>query len=372
MLIKRFYYLLILLFFITGVACPPPESTGYIEPDDPRLLYTGRINYNDPGAPVLCWSGSSITAIFEGTFISIILNAYESGPHGNNFINAFIDNTGPVVIECLPGEYEYTITQNLKDRSHKIEIVKRTEGLDGNIAFLGFRLDQGKSLLEPPERPVHRIEYYGDSITSGAAIESSENSADSIYKNHSRTYAAITARNINAEYHSISVGGIGLLSSWEWLDGNMPEGYYYRLDFGDPESYWDFSIWTPDYIVIALGHNDFLRTGLELATAPSPDEAIQGYIDFIQTLRNVYNEDVRIILALVNLDTIDILKEQPPSPWPGYIEAAANKMNTYFGDNRVYSILLPYDGAAVHPGVQGHEIIAEALTDFIRGLDISK
>jgi hypothetical protein len=57
--------------------------------DDPALRYTGRIDFDDPGAPVLAYPYSSVEMCFSGTGLKVILknrNAYS-----DNYIGCVID-----------------------------------------------------------------------------------------------------------------------------------------------------------------------------------------------------------------------------------------------------------------------------------------
>ena len=51
-----------------------------IEPDDPMLQYSGRIDDDDPKAPVLIYAASWVKMIFTGTSVAVTLaNDSESG-----------------------------------------------------------------------------------------------------------------------------------------------------------------------------------------------------------------------------------------------------------------------------------------------------
>jgi hypothetical protein len=317
-----------------------------ITADDPNIRYTGRIDFSNPLSPLLSWSGSSVIASFQGTSLQATLSDM-----GQNFFYSIIDDGTPNLITCLHGQHTYAIATGLTDTTHKIELCKRTEGTNGPVAFLGFILDDGKALTAPPPRPIRKIEYYGDSITAGLALDSTADNQDSFYTNAYLTYSSITARNLLAEHHTIAVSGIGIVISW-W-DANMPADYYYRLNATDASSNWDFSQWTPDCIVINLGQNDkWLGT------------TVTGYVDFVNTLRTRYNDvsakKIPIILALGSMDAT-----QTGSPWPGYIQQAIDTLNSTYSDNNVYKVIFPFDGLYTHPHAPQHAANAQQLTDFI-------
>src|SRR5690606_12981704 len=99
---------------------------------------------------------------------------------------------------------------------HSVEIYKRTEGEEGHTAFKGIVLADGQKLLTPPSRLPHKIEIYGDSISSGMGNEGAYNGVDNQLseKNNYLAYGSIAARQLNAELHTISQSGIGIMVSW--------------------------------------------------------------------------------------------------------------------------------------------------------------
>ena len=96
------------------------------------------------------------------------------------------------------------------------------------------------SAIEEKAQKKRKIEFYGDSITAGYAVEDTtgKDSPDSTYTNNYLSYASITARHFDAEYSFIIKSGIGVTISWFPII--MPE-IYDLTDPQDPQSKWDFS-----------------------------------------------------------------------------------------------------------------------------------
>ncbi|MHC4374824.1 MAG: GDSL-type esterase/lipase family protein [Planctomycetota bacterium] len=316
-----------------------------IDADDPNIQYSGRTNYDDPKAPIMRWPGSYIIANFEGTSINVKLQNY-----GDNYFYVIIDDGAPSLIILTPGHsVTYTAATGLTDAVHKIQLFKRTEGKEGEVAFKGFELDDGKSLVAPPARPSRRIEYYGDSITSGHSVASTTGDTDEGWgKDNYYTYAAVTARNLNAEYHCIALSGVGLYVDKWWYGGNMFNYYDRELN----TTTWDFSRWTPHIVVINLGQNDYWGNYSQAG-------AEQAYVDLAQILRGHY-PDAHIILALGSMNAT-----APASPWPTYLQNAVDELNTTYGDAKVYSLIFPYSGNP-HPTIARHADMADQLTAFIQ------
>jgi hypothetical protein len=354
---KLTHSLLLGALLFSGLATAEPVQT--IAADNQNYLYTGRIDFADSKAPQLSWPGSSIKANFTGTSLAIILDDQS----GKNFFSVIIDGETqhPYVLEAKQGEHTYVISTALAPGKHSLEIYKRTEGEEGATHFKGLVLDKDASLLKPPARPKRRMEIYGDSITSGMGNEAADNGADhlSSEKNNYWAYGAITARNLNAELHTISQSGIGIMISW--FPFIMPQFYDQLSAVGDNDSQWDFTRWTPDVVVINLFQNDSWLTDRDRKLDPHPtdDQKIQAYIDFVRSIRAKY-PNAQIICALGSMDAT-------ASPtWPGYVKAAVARMKAENNDQKLDTIFFDYTGYGQHPRIAQHKANAAKLTAFIK------
>ncbi len=345
-LVKRVICILIIVLVFTD-----SYAAVTIPANDPNILYTGRIDFTNPLAPVLSWSGSSVIANFQGTSIKATLNEM-----GGNYFYFIIDNGTPNKIALSGGTKTYTIATGLSDTTHKIELYKRTEAINWPTAFVNFIIDNGKELTEPPPRPIRKMEFYGDSITAGLALDGANDDMAATNTNAYLTYGAITARNLNAEAHIIAVSGIPLVRSSGGSD-NMPNNYYYRLRGEIGSSYWDFNQWKPDLILINLGQNDKWANVTQA-------EAVPAYVNFVNTLRTRYGDStakkIPIILALGSMDAT-----YSGSPWPSYIQQAIDSLHSAYSDNNVYKVIFPWCGIWAHPHAPQNAAMAQQLTDFI-------
>jgi hypothetical protein len=351
---KRLFILASLIIFT--LFCSPGQNL--ILPDNPKIQYTGRINFVDPKAPVLYWPGTYIKANFNGTSAQIVLD----DSLGDNFYNVIIDGNSdhPFILDCEQSEHIYPVVEGLKDTTHQIMIFRRTEGFSGPTVFKGLILYKGKTLSMPPKRPKRKIEFYGNSITCGMCIEAKADSNDEGQSvatwNNYLAYGAVTARNLDADYTCIAKSGIGILISW--FNMIMPE-YYDRLNPANPKSKWDFSKWTPDVVVINLFQNDSWLIG-RLDPVPGETQIVQAYMDFIQTIRGKYPNAYMIC----SLGSMDATKKG--QPWPGYIEQAVNRWKRKTGDEKIDYLFFEFDGTGKHPRVRQHQKMADELTRFIR------
>jgi hypothetical protein len=326
---------------------------------DARLLYTGRIDFSHADAPQMSWPGSSIAGNFSGKSLSVTLD----DQFGNNYFNVFIDNDlgHPNVIQASKGEQRYVLADHLASGKHTFLLTKRTEGEEGATTVKGFELADGAALLPPPPRPSRRIEFFGDSITSGMADEAPEDGRDDLRKdkNNFMAYDAITARNLGAELHVTSQSGIGILVSW--FPFTMPQFYAQLNAVGRNDSRWDFSSWTPQVVVINLFQNDKWLIDREHRLAPEPgdEQRIQAYADFVRAIRKQY-PDAHVVCALGSMDAT-----QAGSKWPGYVTAAVTRLKEQ-GDRKIDSIFFEFTGYGAHPRVRQHEAMATRLTALIK------
>ncbi|MFC1555656.1 SGNH/GDSL hydrolase family protein [candidate division KSB1 bacterium] len=351
--IRKLFPLLLITFLIFNLCAP---GTGFISPADPDIQYNGRIDFTDSEAPIFFWPGTSVTANFNGTSLKVALEDEK----GDNYFNVFIDGNDKdyYIIDCAPGDSIYAVATGLTDEQHSVMIFKRTEGVNGWTKFKGFHLNLGSSLSDAPPIPERRIEFYGNSITCGMGNEAPADSGDTIIaqKNNYMAYGAITARNLGAEYRCIARSGIGIMKSW--FDLVMPD-YYYRHDPANPESRWDFSVWTPDVLIINLMQND---SWLVDRIDPIPDDTqrADAYINFVRSLRIQY-PDASIFCVLGVMDAV-----REGAAWPGYIKSAVEKMRTEYDDDNVFAYIFEDQGFYKHPRVEHHKKMAEELTTVIR------
>lgn len=331
-----------------------------ISADDANLQYTGRIDFTKPSEPQISWPGTSITGNFTGQFLAVTLD----DQLGKNYFNVFIDNDlkRPIILKAEKGEKNYVVAANLAPGKHSFLLTKRTEGEEGATTIKSFELADDGKLLTPPARLQRKIEFFGDSITSGMGNESPDDGPDHLLKdkNNFMAYDAITARNLKAELHVTSQSGIGIMISW--FPFIMPQFYDQLNAVGNNDSQWDFSSWTPDVVVINLFQNDSWLTDRERRMNPNPtdEQRIQAYVDFVKTIRGKY-PNAYIVCALGSMDAT-----KEGSKWPGYINTAVARIKQDNPKEKMDTIFFEFTGYGAHPRVKHHQVNAAKLTAFIK------
>ena len=324
-----------------------------------KTKLTGRIDYPSDTTADFYWSGTSATIRFVGSEVSATLQDEQ----GDNYYNVIFDNEVIHVLRPDTTVREYELISGISDgKEHTLTLFKRTEWNRGKTTFHGFKVAGSPARIEPVPHNERKIEFFGNSITAGYAIENytGGDSPDSTYTNHYNTYAALTARHFNADWHCTCRSGIGIMVSWFPLI--MPE-MYNRLIPEDPDSRWDFNSFQPDVVVINLFQNDSWIVNLpdtdyfkeRFASKPTDSTIVDAYAQFLKSIREVYPK-AYIIAALGSMDAT-----KKDSPWPGYITEAVARQE----DEKIHTLFMPFTAGDGHPRESHNADMAEQLIKLI-------
>lgn len=321
-----------------------------------QITYEGRVFFTQDAA-VLSWPGTSIYFNFKGTSIEGVFKDTDT----SNYYNVIIDGKFFSKIHLDTIKKVYQLASGLTYGNHRLQLYKRTEWDKGKTYFYGLGGYKMKVLPASP-KPKRKIEFFGNSITCGYAIEDDVNDSHiGYYENSYDAYAAITARYFNAQCHSTSKSGIGITISWFPL---IMKEMYDRLDPTDSSSKWNFSLYTPDVVVINLLQNDSWLVNMPQndqfkwrfgTVAPTEEYIINAYRDFVKSIRRKYPR-AQIICMLGNMDIT-----RKGSVWPGYVQNAIEQLH----DKKIYSFFVPFKETAGHPKTNEQKVLADALIQFI-------
>jgi hypothetical protein len=353
----RFSLLVTAVVFISCAASENQHSEiKKIGAENDSIRYVGRISDLKDSVQIF-WPGTMIEFRFTGRSIK----AAFKDERGQNYFNVVIDGDSVRYFRVTSEKRYYQLAKDLAPGVHTVQLVKRTEWDRGSTWFYGLEVEGSLATTPPAKKRI--MEFFGDSITAGYAIDDTtgSDSPDSTNTNNYYTYASLAARQLNADLYCTVKSGIGVTISWFPL---IMSEMYDRLNPADSHSHWDFKKVTPQVVVINLFQNDSwltkkpdhpsfqMRFGKKL-----PDDKIfvNAYKDLIQKIRTAY-PDAYIICALGNMDAV---KES--APWRGYILTAVKHLN----DGKVLTHFFPYSGKPGHPDRERNRIMASSLVKFI-------
>ena len=289
-----------------------------ILPNNSSLIYSGRIDLSDPFAIVWTYPGTFVRMKFKGT--QLFIHVRNKHNYWNNYLGVAEGDAQTKLL--LPEEGEATIEiplQTTQDNIHEVTIFKRQDACH-ELTILGFEIncntDDECELLEASPLPPRRIEVYGDSVSAGEVSEAVDYVAkadpehNGEYSNSWYSYAWIAARKLDAQLHDIAQGGVALLDNTGWYHEpdyiGMEQVWNkmrYNPDYGTVKE-WDFSKYTPDIVIVAIGQNDshpddYMKTDYEGEKAKNWST---HYRQFLAKLRETYiGWDMSISQAVLDI-----------------------------------------------------------------------
>jgi hypothetical protein len=339
----------------------------------------------------LFWTGSAVELNVQGSELWVEV---EADYHTYEPWISILVNGEPVSRQMVTaGARWICVIRGMNANAVKnVRIVKDVQAMSGDPAC-SLQIHAVKTdgeFLPVAEKP-YKIEFIGDSITSGEGVIGAKQEQDWIpmWFSAVHNYTAMTAEALNAEYRVISQSGWGVLSSWDNNPhGNIPD--YYEMVCGIlsgeknealgafQEN--DFASWQPDVVVVNLGTNDggafHSPQWINHATGETHkqrlnedgtynEEDLQSFEtaaeNFLAKLRK-YNQHAQIVWAYGMLGI----------PMMPSIYRAVDSYKKRTGDKNVSVFQLPNmmdetAGARNHPGKLAHEETAKALAAYLKG-----
>lgn len=332
-----------------------------VDADNANIEYVGRVSFTNPKSPVFTFPGIQINAGFTGTSLRMIAK-----PKSGYFM-AQIDGSRAFKVGFnAERDSVVTLATALPQGNHQVKLMYVTEGYERRGEFRGFLLDDGCQLIPASPAPDRRIEFIGNSITCGYGVESTVKEApfEDETCNHYYTYAARTARALNAQHLVVARSGIGVYRNYNGPKTgdkiNMNTEYPHTLLY-DTKEMWDFSRFTPQVVCINLGTNDTSTKGADYKLLK------KGYVDLLAKVRKAYPEAKIVFLCGCMMITDDLVMAKKAM---NEVTDEAHKA----GDKEVYRFdFTPQNGdlgygASWHPSYWQHEKMAGELTAYLRVL----
>lgn len=339
-----------------------------IQLNDPKLVYTGRIDFTDPQHPVWIFPATSLRFRFRGK--SAVLRVRNRNAYWKNTLGAIVDGKQLRFDLRDSGETRLDLVDASVDADHDVLVFKRMDACH-EVTLEHLELSDGSILLPAPERLERRIEVYGDSVSAGEVSEAIDcvGKPDPVhngeYSNSWYSYPWQIARKLNAELHDIAQGGIALLDGTGYYEEPNAVGMesawdkvHYSPSLG-PSTSWDFTQWTPHVVILAVGQNDSHPIDY-MALDPNGERARkwrEGYRRMLQNLRGVY-PNAQIICCTTLLEHA--------RAWDEAIFRVVNEI----GDARITQYRFSRNGTGTpgHPRIPEHAEMAEELSAYIESL----
>lgn len=237
-----------------------------IQPSNEKLSYSGRIDWSNPEEPIFVYPCTSVGLRFTGNALKVSVK--NRCAYWDNYLGYILDGKQSALLLPKEGTATFDIPmEETGEAEHEVLFFKRQDACH-ELSFLGVELADGAKLLELPEKSGRKIEVYGDSVSAGEVAEAvdyvgkvdPEHNGE--YSNGWYSYAWMTARKLNAEIHDIAQGGIALMDRTGWFYEPVAVGMetawnkvHYNPVLGKMTD-WDFSNYTPQVVILALGQND--------------------------------------------------------------------------------------------------------------------
>jgi hypothetical protein len=347
----------VLVSAMNAVFCQPvaaDNGLNFYNAQNPLIQYAGRIDFSNPLAPRFWSPGVYLRARFKGTRCEVQLNDEAQAAEMHNWITIVIDNKAPKRIKLAAVKNRIKVADSLADRVHTVLICKATESAVGYLDFAGIWC---KALLPLTEKPLHKIEFIGNSITCGLGNDMTIPCGQGQWFDQHNAYMAygpVTARALNADWQLTSVSGIGLVRSCCGQPMIMPV-VFDKVNLRDNLIPWTFKNYQPDVVTVCLGQNDGIIDSALFCSA---------YVTFIKRLRGYYPNAT--LVCLTSPMAYGALDDQQKR----YISGVLGAMHAT-GENNLYSYHFAktyIGGCSNHPSLTEHQLIADELTAYLRKL----
>lgn len=341
-----------------------PNKKLILPSDD--FSYMGRIDFTEKESPLFIYAGSMVSVKFTGTSVGMMIKPMLIYPV--TWIGAVVDgiqykfdlNRSDVPV-YIP------IAENLPEGEHTVTIFKRTAGSHHYFSFCGLMVDENATVSPIDRKYDMKLEVYGDSVSAGEVVEAvyydghCDPSHNSCYDNSWFSYSLSLARKLNAEIHCNAQGGISMVDGAGYFN---PDSYIgmetvykqmsYVPEMGITE--WDFSRYTPDYVIIALGQNDAHPDPKRIYEKNYREYWKTTYKNMVNSLIEKYGEKTRFILI-----TTVLMHE---ATWDEALDEIAEEL----GNKNVVRYKFLRNAAATpgHPRITEQEEMAGELAAFIR------
>ncbi len=303
---------------------------------------------------------------FSGKGCVVYASINDADDH--NYLQYELDGVYQNRIKIMGGTIQAITLTASTDGKHTAKIYKTTEATTGSI-FIEKITGNNLKVIKPSNAPL--IEFIGNSITCGAAADTSEvKCGQGVYLDQHNAYYAYgprVARTLHANFILSSVSGIGIYRTWNMDNPSMPQVYEKERFETKDTTLCNFKLYNPKIVSIALGTNDMSHGDGVHARQPF-DSAIfvRNYISFVQLVKSKYP---KAIIALLNSPMINgsdrILLQN-------CLAAIKQNIDARYPNDKAVALFFfkPMHGGGCggHPSVEDHAILAQQLIPFFKDL----
>ena len=338
------------------------------------------------GALPLLWAGSGLELRFTGSELRLLVDADFSSIEP--WIAVELNGAPLLRMPLNRGAQEIGLLRGMTPGPLKrVRVFKETQPMADDPAHRlwvrGLAWEGGEFL--PVPAPACRLEFVGDSLTSGEGLTGAREETDWVpaFFSASQTWAKRTADLLNADFRLISQSGWGVRSGW---DNNpactLPSIYDHVCAPASGEenrsmgaqSPHDFQSWQPDAVIVNLGTND--ATALNNPPWRGPEGQVfkqtndaegralfeAAAADFLKTLRR-HNPAAKLVWVYGMID----------SPLDPCLREAVERFRRETGDRDAYCLRIPSVtdetmGSRQHPGSLCHQAAAEVTAKFLSSI----
>ena len=261
----------------------------------------------------------------------------------DDFDNAFEINVNSSITK-------YEIPTNLTYGEHTFLIQKATEhSRNARYEITSVSFD-GSPCKDKPKESEKRIEFYGDSITSGEGNLVKNGSSAQAWEaqNGCKTYASFIAHSLGVDYAVASSAGHGILGGWNNLTSKLSN--YSEYSLVDEKTPWSRADYDADLIVINMGTNDNVRDGKNLDI----ENYTNACSELVEKMR-ADNPDVEILWV------IGMMKVDDDMP----IISALKELDEKYDYVRFHKLEAKQSGGNSHPTVEEHKFHAQKTLEKI-------
>jgi len=264
-----------------------------------KFNWGGRVQKSFYNKGLLSGPGSYVEFEFTGNSVEVNLKSIDSFVH-HNWVSIEVDGKyiGRIKVESGDARNYKIEAVNRSIKQHHIRITKATDASNGNVEFDGSTINA----LPFTPKPLKKIEFIGDSITTGFGNDQSSIPCGQgeWYDQHNSylAYGPVLARELGADYLLSSVSGYGMYRNWNSErneESILPDVYPNLFLNGFGKSNFDSS-YQPDIVSICLGTNDFSDGDGQKERLPFNQYKFVGnYIEFVQMIQKRY-PNAKIVL----------------------------------------------------------------------------